>query len=94
MKSCTTTSPASCWTPPIRSPAASRPENKDGKEESAETIIAWTNLYNDKARVFGTTLGHNNETCADARYLDLVTRGLLWSVDKLDDAHLKTPKSK
>ena len=26
------------------------------------------------------------------RYLDLVTRGLLWSVDKLDDAHLKPPK--
>jgi type 1 glutamine amidotransferase len=59
-----------------------------------ESTVAWTNLYNGKTRVFGTTLGHNNETCADGRYLDLVTRGLLWSVDKLDDAHLKPAKSK
>ncbi len=39
--------------------------------------------------MFATTLGHNNATVADTRYLDLVARGLLWSVDKLDDAHLK-----
>jgi len=26
-----------------------------------------------KTRVFSTTIGHNNETVADARYLDLVT---------------------
>ena len=45
-----------------------------------------------KTKVFGTTLGHNNETVADARYLDLVTRGLLWSVDKLNDASLKSPR--
>ena len=29
---------------------------------------------------------------ADDRYLDLVTRGLLWSVGKLDEAHLKPAK--
>lgn len=62
---------------------------KGGKEHTTQTVVVWTNMYNKKARVFGTTLGHNDETCADARYLDLVTRGLLWSVDKLDDAHLK-----
>jgi hypothetical protein len=28
----------------------------------------------------------------DSRYLDLVTRGPLWSVNKLDDAHLKLVK--
>jgi type 1 glutamine amidotransferase len=39
--------------------------------------------------VFATTLGHNNDTVADPRYLDLVTRGLLWSLGKLDDKHLK-----
>jgi type 1 glutamine amidotransferase len=55
---------------------------KDGKERTSETIVVWTNLYKDKARVFATTLGHNNETVADARYLDLVTRGLLWAVKK------------
>ena len=57
-----------------------------------DDVIVWTNLYNGKTRVFATTLGHNNETCADARYLDLVTRGLLWSVNKLDEAHLKPAK--
>ena len=62
---------------------------KDGKESASEAVVAWTNLYRGKARVFATTLGHNNATVADARYLDLVTRGLLWAVDKLDDAHLK-----
>jgi len=45
-------------------------------------IVAWANQYG-QARVFSTTLGHNNETVGDPRYLDLVTRGLLWSVNKL-----------
>ena len=66
--------------------------NNNGKESSAESIVAWTNNYNGKTRVFATTLGHNNATTEDARYLDLVTRGLLWSVNKLDDAHLKPAK--
>jgi len=47
-------------------------------------VVAWTNIYRGKTRVFSTTIGHNNETVADARYLDLVTRGLLWACDKLD----------
>jgi type 1 glutamine amidotransferase len=38
-----------------------------------------------KARVFSTTLGHNNATVADPRYLDLVTRGLLWACGKLSE---------
>ncbi len=57
-----------------------------GKQGNSETIVAWTNAYGDrKTRVFSTTLGHNNETIADARYLDLVTRGLLWACEKLDN---------
>lgn len=63
-----------------------------GKERTDEFVVAWTNKYNGKTNVFATTLGHNNETVADPRYLDLVTRGLLWSVGKLDDAHLKPAK--
>jgi len=56
-----------------------------GKQGSTETVIAWTNEYGEKkTRVFSTTLGHNNETVSDARYLDFVTRGLLWACDKLD----------
>ncbi len=45
-------------------------------------VVAWANQYG-QARVFSTTLGHNNQTVGDPRYLDLVTRGLLWSVNKL-----------
>lgn len=56
-----------------------------GKQGESEAVIAWTNAYGDKkTRVFSTTLGHNNETVADARYLDFVTRGLLWACEKLD----------
>ena len=67
-------------------------KGKDGKEKVDDCVCVWTNTYNKKTRVFGTTLGHNNATVADKRYLDLVTRGLLWSVDKLDAAHLKAAK--
>ena len=56
-----------------------------GKQGDNETVVVWTNEYGDKkTRVFSTTIGHNNATVSDARYLDLVTRGLLWSCDKLD----------
>jgi type 1 glutamine amidotransferase len=62
------------------------------KDKTQDNVVVWTNLYNGKTRVFATTLGHNNQTVEDPRYLDLVTRGLLWSVDKLDAAHLKAAK--
>jgi uncharacterized protein len=45
--------------------------------------LVWTNTYGN-ARVFVTTMGHNNETMEDPFYLDLVTRGLLWTVGKLE----------
>ena len=65
-----------------------------GAQGSDKTIVVWTNRYGkNRTKVFCTTLGHNDETTADPRYLDLVTRGLLWSVGKLDAAHLKTPAS-
>jgi type 1 glutamine amidotransferase len=67
-------------------------KDKNGKENSTETVVVWTNKYNGKANVFGTTLGHNNATVDDPRYLDLVTRGLLWSVGKLDEKHLSPAK--
>ena len=51
-------------------------------------VVTWVNQYG-KTRVFCTTLGHNTATVADARYLELVTRGLLWSCDKLNDQYLK-----
>ena len=64
-------------------------KNKEGETSTDESVVAWTNTYAGKTRVFATTLGHNTKTVADGRYLDLVTRGLLWSVDKLDDKNLK-----
>jgi type 1 glutamine amidotransferase len=66
--------------------------SKDGKVSTADAVCVWTNTYNGKTKVFATTLGHNNETVGDARYLDLLTRGLLWSVGKLDEEHLKPAK--
>ncbi len=65
----------------------SKKKDADGVETVTEKendyVVAWTNQYG-KARVFSTTIGHNNATVEDARYLDLVTHGLLWACDKLD----------
>jgi hypothetical protein len=48
-------------------------------------VVAWSNSYGPKkTRVFSTTIGHNNATVEDPRYLDLVTRGVLWA-----SGHLK-----
>ncbi len=68
-----------------------------GKQENNNFVVVWTNEFGPKkTRVFSTTLGHNNATVADARYLDLVTRGLLWATGKLDDKryHQPAPKKK
>lgn len=51
---------------------------------NSEYTCVWVNTYG-KARVFGTTLGHSDETMGSDTYLDLVTRGLLWACHKLDD---------
>jgi type 1 glutamine amidotransferase len=59
------------------------------QEGSKDATVVWTNNYRMKTRVFATTLGHNNATVEDDRYLDLVTRGLLWSCDKLNDKYLR-----
>ena len=46
----------------------------------------WVNEYGEnKSRVFGTTIGHHNETMVEDTYLDLITRGLLWAAGKLED---------
>ena len=61
-------------------------QEPNDKPNFTESAVVWTNEYGDKkARVFSTTIGHNNETVADDRYLDLVTRGVLWACGKLDD---------
>lgn len=60
-------------------------KNQAGEpQRTNDFVVAWVNTYHGKTRVFSTTIGHNNETVSDARYLDLVTRGLLWACDKLE----------
>jgi type 1 glutamine amidotransferase len=46
--------------------------------------LIWTNTHG-KARVFVTSLGHNTEMIVNPRYLDIVTRGLLWTARLLRD---------
>lgn len=53
------------------------------KDKENDFAVVWTNNYQG-TRVFSTTIGHFNETVSDARYLDLVTRGVLWACGKLD----------
>lgn len=62
-------------------------QEPNDKPNVTEAAVVWTSEYGDKkARVFSTTLGHNNETVADERYLDLVTRGVLWACGKLRES--------
>lgn len=68
-------------------------KSENGTTAPVTAICVWTNRYNGKTSVFATTLGHNNATVGDDRYLDLVTRGLLWSVGKLNPTYL-TPAKK
>lgn len=61
-------------------------KRKNGEERVEDFVVAWINEYGPKkTRVFSTTLGHNNATVEDPRYLDLVTRGVLWAAGKLKD---------
>ncbi len=70
--------------------ARGRQTTRDRKRRAttSDYVVVWTNNYHG-SKVFATTLGHNNETVSDPRYLDLVTRGLLWSCGKLNPQYLK-----
>ena len=59
---------------------------RDGAGRVTDFAVVWTNEYGaNKTRVFSTTLGHNSATVEDARYLDLVVRGVLWATGHLND---------
>ena len=60
---------------------------KGDKSRIEEAVVAWVN-ESQGARSFSTTIGHNTETVQDARYLELVTRGLLWACNKLTPEYL------
>lgn len=52
--------------------------------------VAWTNEFGG-ARIFVTTMGHNVPTMEDPVFLDLVTRGLLWTVGRLQEDGTPAP---
>ncbi len=62
--------------PKAQALAVSRSE-RDGREYP----VIWTNQYG-RARVFGTTFGHSDETFTDPVFLDYVSRGILWAAGR------------
>lgn len=50
---------------------------RDGKSHP----VFWTNQYG-KARVFGTTYGHSNDTFSDPTFLDTLIRGVQWAAGR------------
>ena len=63
--------------------ATSLAESTSERDKKSHPVV-WVNEYG-KARVFGTTYGHSDETFRDPTFIQLVSRGLLWSVDQLDE---------
>jgi hypothetical protein len=65
---------------------------QNGRSKTNDFVVVWSNEYGPKkTRVFSTTIGHNNETVSDPRYLDLVTRGVLWATGHLNDDGTPAP---
>lgn len=54
-------------------------------EQDGKTYpVIWINQYG-KARVFGTTFGHSDDTWRDPNYLNYVARGTLWAAGRLNN---------
>lgn len=67
-------------------------ESKSKKTGEMHANI-WVNEYGpNKTRVFGTTIGHHNETMMQDQYMEMITRGFLWAVGKPVAENLKTSK--
>ena len=62
---------------PTATPLATSKSEKDG----AEHPVIWVNQFG-KARVFGTTYGHSDETFKDEVFLDLLVNGTVWAAGK------------
>lgn len=56
---------------------ATSKSEKTGEEQP----VFWTNQYG-KARVFGTTYGHSNDTFSDKTFLETLVRGIVWAAGK------------
>jgi type 1 glutamine amidotransferase len=53
-----------------------------GTDTKKDHVVIWSNNYG-KTKVFGTSLGHFNEEMNTNEWLGVVSRGILWSCDKL-----------
>lgn len=60
-------------------PLATAASEKNG----AVQPVIWVNDFHG-TRIFGTSFGHSDDTFSDPVFLDLVTRGILWSAGKLE----------
>lgn len=68
----------------LQKPRKKKEETAEPEAVRAESVVVWAHEYGPKkTRIFSTSLGHNNETVADARYLDLVTKGILWATGNI-----------
>lgn len=54
-----------------------------GEDSGEYHVNVWVNNFAG-VRVFGTTIGHHNETMEHETYLDLVASGLLWAVGRME----------
>lgn len=64
---------------PGMTPLAQSKALKDGQYQTN----IWVNEFGpNKTRVFGTTIGHHNETMLQDQYMEMFTRGLLWAAGK------------
>ena len=60
-----------------------------GKETKKNHVVIWANTYG-KARIFGTSLGHHNETMLDPEYGKFLATGAKWAMGS--DAGTKETK--
>jgi putative membrane-bound dehydrogenase-like protein len=69
---------------PTTTPLATSKDRENGQDQ----VCVWTNDYRG-TRVFGTTLGHHNETVESPEFIGMLTRGTLWAAGKLSAEYLK-----
>ncbi|OYP30445.1 ThuA domain-containing protein [Rhodopirellula sp. MGV] len=61
-------------------------DNPQAEPTKATAVVGWTNLYGPKeTRIFSTSLGHQNGTVEDDRYLDFIARGVLWATGHISE---------
>ena len=54
-----------------------------GVQTQQDQPVIWTNEF-EGVRLFGTTLGHHNETMMTREWLDIVARGALWAAGRIN----------